>query len=250
MAASGAAAPGSAAAGSRAASAAASAASAAGKAGLVSGPDAGAASTAGDAAAALAAAIRDETSAWRELAPMWGIAAAEGDPCAAAARQQVRCSRFASSLPLIRSLARPGWMNVRDESGRSGAVLLVGLGHRDAVLRANGRTTTVPLAALAKAWQGEFATMWRMPQGYVTSIADGASGPAVDQLAAQLARAAGEAAPTGPQTMDAGLRQKVARFQTAHGLSPVGKAGPTTFMLLNRLTGVDEPRLGAADSPQ
>ena len=203
----------------------------------------------GDAGDALAATMRDERAAWRELATLWGVAAAEGDPCAVATRQQIRCSRFSSTLPLIRSLGRPGWLNVRDESGRSGAVLLVALGDKTAVLRADGRTASVPLAALAKAWQGEFGTMWRMPEGYVTTVSEeGASGPVVDRLAAQLARAAGEPPPSGPQTLDAALRQKLVRFQTAHGLGPAGRAGPTTFMLLNRLTGVDGPRLGAADA--
>ncbi|MGZ5267679.1 MAG: peptidoglycan-binding protein, partial [Caldimonas sp.] len=55
----------------------------------------------------------------------------------------------------------------------------------------------------------------------------------------------GEAPPPPGQTMDAALRAKVTRFQTAHGLNAVGKAGPTTFMQLNRATGVDEPWLGA-----
>ena len=44
--------------------------------------------------------------------------------------------------------------------------------------------------------------------------------------------------------MDAALRARVARFQAAHGLTAAGRAGPTTFMQLNRATGVDEPRLG------
>jgi general secretion pathway protein A len=210
--------------------------------------------------AALAAAVqataplktmaRDEKAAWRELAPMWGVNVADGDPCAAAARQAVRCSKFFSTLPTVRSLGRPGFMNVRDETGRVGTVLLTGLGENTAVLQADGKTITVPLATLAKAWQGEFGTLWRLPEGYVTAVADGASGPLVDRLAAQLASVAGEPAPVGRQTMDAGLRAKVARFQSAHGLSPVGKAGPTTFMQLNRRAGVVEPQLRDAGAVQ
>jgi general secretion pathway protein A len=128
-------------------------------------------------------------------------------------------------------------------------VVLVSLGETNAVLRAEGRTTTLPIGVLAKAWQGEFGTLWRMPEGYGASLADGASGPVVDRLAAQLARAAGEPAPVGAQTMSPALREKVRRFQADLGLSADGKAGPTTFMQLNRLTGVDEPRLGSADAP-
>ena len=192
---------------------------------------------------------RDERSSWRELAPMWGTAAgADGDPCSAAARQHLRCSKFAATLPLLRSLGRPGFVNLRDEGGKTVSVVLVGLGSTTATLLAGGRRTIVPLAPLTKAWQGEFGTLWRLPDGYATAIAEGASGPLVDRLATQLAVLASEPAPSGPQSMDAALRAKVSRFQSKHGLNPVGKAGPTTFMQINRATGVDEPRL-SADGP-
>jgi general secretion pathway protein A len=38
----------------------------------------------------------------------------------------------------------------------------------------------------------------------------------------------------------------VSTFQRAQGLKPDGIAGPTTFMQLNRVSGVDEPRLSTA----
>ena len=188
----------------------------------------------------------DEKSAWRELARMWSQAPGEADPCTAAAKQQVRCFKFASTLAMVRSLDRPGFMSLHDDAGRTTTVVLVGLGADTATLRVDGRAQKVSLAALTKVWQGEFGTLWRMPPGYATAIAEGASGPLVDRLATQLAMLAGEPAPATRQTMDAALRTKVARFQTAHGLNAVGKAGPTTFMQLNRATGVDEPRLDTA----
>ncbi|MEO8523337.1 MAG: AAA family ATPase [Caldimonas sp.] len=188
----------------------------------------------------------DENSAWRALAPMWKVSPGEGDPCAAAARQQVRCFKFASTLAMVRSLGRPGFMSLRDDAGRTTTVVLVGLGSDSATLRVDGHSQTVSLAALAKVWRGEFGTLWRMPMGYTTALNEGASGPLVDRLATQLAALAGEAPPAPNQTMDAALRGKVSRFQTAHGLNAVGKAGPTTFMQLNRATGVDEPKLDIA----
>ena len=232
----------------------ASSASAAAPAAAASQPSTTASSTAvaapvvTDLKTQLSAFGHDEKSAWRELAPLWGVAASEADACAAAARQQMRCSKFAATLPMIRSLGRPGFMNLRDGSGKVVDVVLVGLGETTATLLANGEQTIVPLAALAKSWQGEFGTLWRLPAGYTTAVAEGASGPVVDRLAAQLASLAGESAPAARQTMDAAMRSKVARFQSAHGLSPLGKAGPTTFMQINRATGVDEPRL-TTDTP-
>ncbi|MEP6739333.1 MAG: peptidoglycan-binding domain-containing protein, partial [Caldimonas sp.] len=225
----------------------------AGSAVPASAPSAGASAVAASASAAplstaelraqLKPFARDEKAAWRELAPMWGVTDSDTDACLAATRQQMRCTKFASSLAMVRSLARPGLMTLRDEGGKTTHVVLVGLGDKTATLRADGQTLTVALPTLAKLWQGEFGTIWRMPAGYATAVDEGASGPLVDRLAAQLANLAGEPAPAGKQTMDAALRSKVARFQTAHGLSPLGKAGPTTFMQLNRVTGVDEPRL-------
>ena len=181
--------------------------------------------------------------AWRELAPLWGVDPGSADPCTAAARQQVRCSKFVGTLPLLRNLGRPGIVGLRDENGRVVSALLVGLGPTTATLRAGEQTLVAKVAAFTSVWRGEFGTLWRVPPGYVTAVDEGASGPLVDRLAAQLARLDGAPAPEPPQTMDAALRARVARFQAAHGLSSVGRAGPTTFMQLNRATGVDEPRL-------
>ena len=188
---------------------------------------------------------RDEKTAWHELAALWKVDPGNGDPCAGVARQQVRCYKFATTPAMLKTLDRPGFLSLRDDAGRTTTVVLIGLHDDTATLLADGREQKVSFAALGKVWQGEFGTLWRMPPGYTGALAEGATGPLVDRLATQLAGLAGEPAPPLHQTMDAALRAKVVRFQTANGLSPVGKAGPTTFMQLNRATGVDEPRLAA-----
>jgi general secretion pathway protein A len=189
---------------------------------------------------------RDEKTAWRELGALWKVDPGSGDPCAAFNRQQVRCYKFATTMAMLKNLDRPGFLSLRDEAGKTASVVLVGLRDDSATLLADGRARKVSVTDLGKVWQGEFGTLWRMPPGYTGALADGATGPLVDRLATQLAQLAGEPAPPPRQTLDAALRAKIVRFQSANGLSPMGRAGPTTFMQLNRATGVDEPRLAAA----
>jgi general secretion pathway protein A len=185
----------------------------------------------------------DEREAWRELAPAWKLDLADADPCTAAQRQQVPCFKSASTLAQIRQLGRPGILTLQSGDDKPVYAVLVGLSAQAATLRMGGVLQAVPLVALAQWWRGDFATFWRAPEGYRNVLADGSTGPVVDRLAADLARLRGEAAPSSAQRFDAALRGKVFAFQLAQGLRPDGVAGPTTFMQLNRATGVDEPRL-------
>ena len=187
---------------------------------------------------------RDEKQAWRELAPAWQLALGEGDPCPAAQRQQVPCFKTPNStLALIRQLGRPGILTLRDGGAAPAYAVLTGLTENLASLRLNGASQTVSLAVLATLWQGDFATLWRAPEGYTALIGLGSTGPLVDRLAAQLAALDGSAPPAAGQPFDAALKARVHAFQLAQGLKPDGRAGPTTFMQLNRVRGTAEPRL-------
>jgi general secretion pathway protein A len=181
---------------------------------------------------------RSERDAWRELARSWNLeVSADEDPCQAAQRQQLQCFKSASSnLALIRQLGRPGIVTLHDEGRQPVYALLTGLGERSATVMLGGTAQTVPLAALAASWRGDFATLWRTPPGYAGHIADGDAGPAAQWLAEQLGRLQ-PAAPEQP------LKARIHAFQLAQGLAADGLAGPMTFMQLNRASGVDEPHL-------
>lgn len=187
--------------------------------------------------------LRDEKQAWRELAQDWKLSVPEGDPCPALAREQVLCFSRNLSLTLIRQLGRPGIVTLDADSGQPSYAILSGLTEQTATLRAAGTEQTVTLAALAQRWQGDFATLWRAPEGYRDRAPDGSRGPAIDWMGMRLAQAKGATAPTGPWKLDASLRAEVRAFQVAQGLPADGRPGPLTYMQLNRLTGVEEPRL-------
>jgi general secretion pathway protein A len=207
-------------------------------------PAAAASSPAGPLPASLQTVTRDEAEAWRALASAWKLDTGVGEPCAAAARQQVQCFRGGKiSLAMIRQLGRPGILTLYDESRQPAYALLTGLTEHSATLGLGSGAQTVSLAALAEMWRGDFATYWRTPPGYTGRASDGSNGPVADWLSAQLATLQAPRAAGARPAQDAPLKSRIYAFQLAQGLVPDGRVGPITFMQLNRATGVDEPRL-------
>jgi len=196
-------------------------------------------------ATGFAALHRAESDAWRDLAALWKVAvpATAGDVCAATTAQQQPCFRFTTTLATVRQLDRPGILTLRDASGKAAYALVTGVGADSVTLRVGEATMKAPLGVLATVWQGEFLTFWQAPPGYTAPVQKGAAGPLVDRLATQLAAWSGQPAPAAGAGFGTVLKARVSNFQRAHGLQPDGVAGPTTFMQLNRLSGVDEPRL-------
>ncbi len=200
-------------------------------------PPAAATAAAADPAALLAAAHPDIATAWRELALRWNVAIGEGEACAAALQARLACYRSASGgLAVVRQLERPALLMLRGAEGRVAHALLVALDERQATLQVGADRFVLPLAMLAGLWRGEFATFWRLPPGWT----DGGLAGSDPAARAWLDRGLADAG-FGP---DRPLAERVWAFQLAQGLPPDGRAGPLTVMRLNRLAGVDEPRLG------
>ena len=190
----------------------------------------------------LAVAVLQEPAAWRELAAAWGVTLGAGDPCAQAAVQGLQCHRARGGLASIRQLDRPVLLSVADAAGRGTTVMLTALGEQTATLRANGRDMAIPLTALALAWRGDYATLWRAPPGYrdLRDAREAGGAPADDSVfMTWLVERLDQAAVAPGQA----LVDRVRAFQTAQGLAPDGVAGPRTLMWLNRATGTTEPRL-------
>ena len=192
---------------------------------------------------------RDINPAWRELALSWKLPEAQGDPCVAAATQQLQCYRAANlTVPQLRQLDRPGILTLQGDNASPQYAVLVGLSDQSATLRLKDGPHRVRLVSLSRLWRGDFATYWRAPDAYAPDMRNGSAGPVIDQLTRQLDLLDGvaERPPGAPRpTLDAALRGRVQAFQRAQGLRPDGQPGPMTFMQLDRATGVDEPRLQA-----
>ena len=185
----------------------------------------------------LAAAHADEATAWRELALRWNVAIGEGDPCVAASQARLACFKSATGgFQLLRLLARPAILSLRQPSGGRVYAVLVGLGASQASLQVGGQRFEVPLASLASVWRGEFATLWRTPEGWRPGGGGDVTGLARSWAQAQMSKAL-------PGASARSWSEQVSAFQVLNGLPSDGQAGPMTLMQLNRSAGVEEPLL-------
>lgn len=188
--------------------------------------------------ALLAAAHAHEATAWRELALRWNVAIGEGDPCVAAAQARLACFKSATGgFQLLRLLSRPAILSLRPAGGGRVHAVLVGLGATQANLQVGAQRFEVPLVSLAQVWRGEFATLWRTPEGWRPGSGPDVTGAARIWAQTQMAKAL-------PNAPAAPWPEQVSAFQVLNGLPSDGQAGPMTLMQLNRSVGVDEPLLG------
>jgi general secretion pathway protein A len=190
---------------------------------------------------------QDIATAWRSLAPLWGLALPQSDPCQSAALQPLQCYRANDlTLPQLRRLGRPGILTLQAGNAPLRYAVLTGLTEQTATLRNGATRQVVKLAALARIWHGDFATYWRPPPGYAPNLQEGSSGAAIDAMARQLDAldgVAASAASTTPRTFDSAMRLRVLAFQRAQGLKADGQPGPLTFMQMEVASGRAAPLL-------
>ena len=190
----------------------------------------------------------NDSVAWQSLAAAWGAKLADGaDACSTLPRDGLRCYRNRrAGLNLIRQIDRPVLLTLfpSEEGDNAVAAVLRSLDDEVATLESGGRTLHVPVADLAQVWRGDMATLWRAPPGMPEKgeITESPAGTA--WLDARLAsKAAGGSGPSSRPVTPALRQSRIHRFQLAQGVTPDGRAGPLTLMLLNRAAGVKEPRL-------
>jgi general secretion pathway protein A len=184
--------------------------------------------------------LPSEAAGWRELGLLWDRPLVDVDPCAEAQTKGLQCFRTPRmTLHGMRQLDRPALLTWRLPEGTARA-LLTRLDADTATLQANGRQWRVRLDTLQAAWKGQYATLWRTPPGTTRRIGNVDSGPALQWIGRQLEQLQ-VSGTWQSEASDAAGRLRA--FQQAHGIDGGGKATPTTFMQVNRLAGIAEPRL-------
>jgi general secretion pathway protein A len=194
------------------------------------------------------AGLDSESTALRALTPMWDMVVTQGEPCDTIAHTGLRCYRGDGGFAALRRLGRPAVLTLYDADGKSFYAVLDGLADASAWLRAGAVKQKVSLVVLARYFRGEFVTLWRTPSDLDGSIALGDQGPAVDWIAAQLARLNNTEAAADGKPFGKKMQSQIREFQRVQGLAVDGVVGPVTLMQLNRVAGSDEPRLRNPDA--
>jgi general secretion pathway protein A len=185
-----------------------------------------------------------EGDAVRKLGLAWGQSWQQRDPCAAEGpTQRVYCFRSQAGLSLIRQLDRPVVLNLRDDAHPEAFVILWGMDGEQVLIEGPKGQQTWPLALVSARWRGDFVALWQAPEGYRSKILPGQKGLALDWLATRLSQLDHSAPPALPSSLKGELGARVLAFQVAQGLKADGVVGATTFMQVNRLTGINEPSL-------
>ncbi len=179
----------------------------------------------------------------RELAALWGVALPEGEPCAQAAKLNLRCHQGAGGLDELRALDRPAMLTLYGEQSARSYVLLTGLQGAIATVRMGEKELDIGLPALASRFRGEFVTLWRAPRNWRAQVGAADHGPEVDWLAKRLAQMHGLKKPAEDQPLDAKMQKLLREFQAEQKIPAEGMAGPQTFIHLVKLGGAKEPHL-------
>jgi general secretion pathway protein A len=186
--------------------------------------------------------LATQNEALRQLGAMWGQQLPPDQPCQGATKLNLRCYQGRGGLYELRLLDRPAIVALHDGQ-KLGYAVLSKMDENSATLSVNGQRQKVSLGALATRFDGEYTTLWKTPRGFREEVHPGDTGPDVDWIAGRLAELNKQAAPRTDQPLDEPTRRLLRAFQSRQNLKADGVAGPRTYMRLNQLSGVDEPRL-------
>ena len=188
--------------------------------------------------------ITSEDEAFRALGLHWGTPLGSEEPCLEAREHQLQCYRIQSmTVNGLRQFDRPAALKLQLPGQDSGYVLATAIDETAVELSSGSKRWRMPLTALPSIWSGYYVTLWRTPPGQQGRLNNGFVGPAAEWMEERLnALQAAEQLPSSAKT----LKDKVLAFQAANGLETTGRASPTTLIMINRASGVEEPRLARA----
>lgn len=170
--------------------------------------------------------------AWKLLLESWklpsdNLSISIAASCPFAISADAYCLRARGALDRFVALDRPALLRLRSGANEAWALLL-GADARRVRLSLDGRAIDVDRITLARHWNGEYAALWRGPDGLTLPLAD--NSPSMiwvrDRLTTRYLPVDAVA------VLDADMQAAVRRFQGDNGLANDGVIGPETLMAL------------------
>ena len=158
--------------------------------------------------------------------------------CGAVTVAGLRCLRDAAEVwePLI-ALRRPLLLNMQSPDKFAAAAVVVAFEGNQAWVLTESGLERLPLVALADAWLGGYAALWRPTEAWVKPLKIGDRGPGVAAVASWFARLDGQPEPLTDEVFTEALSERVTFFQRSVGLKPDGVVGERTVLRLNDALG-------------
>ncbi len=136
------------------------------------------------------------------------------------------------------SIDRPVALETITPERFSTEVLLVGIAGSSAWVLAGESVAQVKVAELAPYWTGRYRFLWRVPDGFKTSLRLGQDSDAVAEVAQWFARLDSQAEPLTGTRFNGALQQRVRLFQQDHALVGDGVVGLQTLLKLDEQLGM------------
>jgi general secretion pathway protein A len=194
----------------------------------------------------LAVGLTGPEAAFQELFGLWGLDYESGDACEIASRTGHACLVNRGSWSMLRQLDRPAILTLTDSRGNTHRVVLTAMQGDRAELLIAGVSVTHPVSSITDMWFGQYALLWKPPNGRSFALGRGATGRNVVWLRQSLS-AINEryrAEPLDSDEFDATLEQRVREFQRDNRLDVDGLVGRQTQIIINSLLAADgTPRL-------
>jgi general secretion pathway protein A len=178
---------------------------------------------------------------WVVLARRWKERVSAATPCEDAQKVGLQCFRRPDlTIARLKGYNRPGLVEL-SEGSVSRWILLQGMNKDHVTLASGTQVWTMTHASFNAMWNGSYATLWRLPPGQTARVTAATTKDTAglwldEQLVKLQARGLLD---KSASTFGA----RVSAFQRQRETYGEGRATPSTFMLVNPLVGVKEPRL-------
>ena len=186
---------------------------------------------------------------YRKLLALWDlnkVDLSQGSACRQIEQFQLRCQKGAAGWNYLAETKQPAllvlWPDLEDPAPRF--ALFHGMQEDQPLIDYGNGPVVVAKNVIEKYWSGDYLLFWR-PNGPVSTLGLGSIGTEVIWLRSRLSKWDGKANNRN-EVFDKDLKQRVEKFQKAHGLKPDGFAGTKTLLVLNRYNGNNKsPQLKA-----